>query len=97
MGIAGSLAIIWGLAIWLLTPSYFIAAPAFSSFEFARTLAGFITAVLVTPLIEELAFRGVILARLSANYGAGSAFGVPPSCLGPATCLTVAFSGKVPC
>ena len=69
-GIAGSLAVIWSLAIWLLTPGYFIAAPAFSSFEFARTLAGFITAVLVTPLIEELAFRGVILARLSANYGA---------------------------
>lgn len=69
-GIAGSLAVIWGLAVWLLTPGHFIAAPAFNFFEFARTLAGFITAVLVTPLIEELAFRKVILARLSANYGA---------------------------
>ena len=69
-GIAGSLAVIWSLAIWLLTPGHFIAAPALNFFEFARTLAGFITAVLVTPLIEELAFRGVILARLSANYGA---------------------------
>lgn len=58
------------MAIWLLTPGHFIAAPALNLFEFARTLAGFITAVLVTPLIEELAFRGVILARLSANYGA---------------------------